>query len=112
MAFRNSAVTLDTIFTDIYTCPANYECVVHSLYFANLDDVNTIAVDTMVDLNFSTQGEHYVIKNVAIPAGTTLIFDKPITLRAGDVLKAKTSMPSSCDVMVSLLLTLADNIAP
>lgn len=113
MAFRNSAATLNNVDTVIYTCPTNYECVFHSLYFSNLDPLNTIAVEASIEYNKNPAlGTRTVIKNVSIPAGTSLIFDKPITLRPGDVLRAKCSVAGMCDAIGSMLLTLEDTTAP
>jgi hypothetical protein len=111
MAFRNAAIAVGTTLTPLYTCPANYECVIHSLYFANTDTVNTISVDIEVTLTKAGLGSHYVGKNLTIPAGTSLIFDKPITLRETDIIKIKSSA-TTCDAVASFLLTREDANAP
>lgn len=104
MAFRNAAVAVGTSLTTLYTCPADYECVIHSLYIANTDAVNTIAVDIQVTLTKAGLGARYVGKNLTIPAGTSLIFDKPITLREGDIIKIASSA-ATCDAVISFLAT-------
>lgn len=104
MAFRNAAIAVGTTLTPLYTCPADYECVIHSLYIANTDAVNTITVDIQVTLNKGGFGSRYVGKNLTIPAGTSLIFDKPITLRETDVISIKSSA-ATCDAVISFLAT-------
>lgn len=108
MAFRNAAVAVGTSLTTLYTCPADYECVIHSLYIANTDAINTIAVDIQVTLTHlglvSPNDKFYVGKNLTIPAGTSLIFDKPLTLREGDIIKVAASA-ATCDAVISFLAT-------
>lgn len=111
MAFRNAAIAVGTSLTTLYTGPANYECVLHSLYISNTDPVNTVTVDIQVTLTQATPGSYYAGKNLTIPAGTSLIFDKPLTLREGDIIKVKASQ-SSVDAVASFLLTRKDANAP
>lgn len=111
MAFRNAAIAVGTTLTTLYTCPADYECVIHSLYIANTDAINTIAIDIQVTLTKAGLGSHFAGKNLTIPAGTSLIFDKPITLREGDIIKIQSSL-ASCDAVASFLLTREDANAP
>lgn len=111
MAFRNSAASIGTSLTSVYTCPLDYECVVHSIYIANTDAVNTITLDIQVVLNKANKGAHYAAKNITIPAQTSLIFDKPITLRPTDILKVAASQ-ATCECVMSYLLTAEDAAAP
>jgi len=104
MAFRNAGVAVGTTMTTLYTCPADYECVIHSLYIANTDPVNTISVDISVTMNKAGLGSRYVGKNLTIPAGTSLIFDKAIALRETDVIALQSSA-ATCDAFISFLTT-------
>jgi len=112
MAFRNSAIAVGTSLTTLYTCPPGYECVVHSLYVSNLDPINTITIDIQVAPNMAGQVARYAAKNITIPAGTSLIFDKPITLRASDTVKIAASAALSAEAFGSFLLTAEDASAP
>lgn len=111
MAFRNAAQPIGTTLTTLYTCPANYETVVHSLYISNTDSINAISVDIQATLTKAALGSKYLAQNISIPAGTTLVFDKPINLRPTDILKIKASA-ATCDAFASLLLTAEDTVAP
>lgn len=106
MAFRNAGAAIGTSLTDLYTVPASKEAVVHSLYISNTDPVNTITVDIQVSLVLEADGDKYLAKNVTVPAGTSLIFDKPINLQATDILKVKASA-ATCEAFASILLTAA-----
>ena len=114
MAFRNKAINLtSTSVTDLYTCPNGYDGVVHSLFISNTDAVNTVSFDVSVTFVTSgTVGTFYVGKNLAVAAGTTLIFDKPINLRAGDKISIKASAANTSYVVASILLTAEDTSAP
>lgn len=111
MAFRNAGAAIGTSLTTLYTVPANYEAVIHSLYISNTDTVNTITVEIQATLTKAGLGSQYLAQNVTIPAGTSLVFDKPINLRPTDILQVKASA-ATCEAFASILLTAEDTVAP
>jgi hypothetical protein len=112
MAFRNSALAVTTTLAPIYTGPVGYETVIHSLFISNTDSVNTIEVDIQaVFTHGANSGTVYLGKGLTIPAGTSLIFDKSITLRAWDTLNIKASA-NTCNAVASMLVTVEDTVIP
>jgi hypothetical protein len=61
------------------------EAVVHSIYVSNIDGANSANVDIKVR-NTSGDAYRHVAKGVPVPAGSSLVLDKPIDLAAtGDI---------------------------
>jgi hypothetical protein len=112
MAFRNAGKAIGITPTEIYVGPTGYECVIHSIYASNKDPVNTITLNVLVEMNKNGAGTFYAAKNITVPANTSLIFDKPITLRHTDRLLVSASQLDSCDVVASYLITAEDAAAP
>jgi|TARA_B110000977_G_scaffold179414_1_gene237969 hypothetical protein len=82
--FKNAAVALaDTSRTDLYTTPATTTSVVHNLTISNIDGVNS--ADITIEFYDSSVTTYFKLAHlVPVPAGSTLIFDKPINLETGD----------------------------
>jgi hypothetical protein len=122
MAFRNSAINtfVANTYTALYTAPASYEAVVHSIFLANTDPVNSITVDIQIvshnngtPFNSSSTATvtAVIATNIMIPAGTTFEIDKSINLRATDILNIRSSA-TTVTAYASILLTAADSVAP
>lgn len=134
MAFRNAAIAIGQTgnsLAQLYECPPGYEAVIHSLYIANNDTTDhTITVtvnakrfrNTAQNNPSTTNAVVAIASNIDIPAGNSLILDKPINLRpttgsiSGDTVSVSTTANSSAGnvitVFASILLTAADEIAP
>jgi hypothetical protein len=116
MAFRNAALNVTTANTlqTLYTCPASYEAVVHALYVANNNPlINTdVYADVRITTLLPTSKTVYIIRKTRIIYGTTLVFDKPINLRPGDIIEVSCDTANSAEVFASVLLTNADVTAP
>lgn len=112
MAFRNAGLAaVGTSLTTLYTGPTSYEAVVHSLYISNSDTVNTVNVDVRVNIGGGVTAIDLIVGAPILP-GTSLVFDKPINLKASDTLQVKASATSVVDAFASILLTPADGVAP
>jgi hypothetical protein len=83
-SFKNAATNLTTTSrTDLYTTPSATTSVVHNLTIANIDGTNTANVT--IEFYDSSATTYYKLAYlVPVPAGSTLIFDKPINLETGD----------------------------
>ena len=109
-AFTNAGVAITTN-TTIYQVPIGTDSsVVHSIYIANIDGVNSATVNIEVSTDGEgTAGFFHVAKTVQVPADSSLILDKPINLRnannasAGDLIRATASAASDLQAFVSVL---------
>ena len=83
--FKNQGAALTTGGAVIYTAPAATTSIIHSCYVSNIDGTSSVDVDIKAR---ATSGDTYyhVAKTVPVPAGSTLVLDKPIDLEAtGDI---------------------------
>jgi len=61
------------------------EAVVHSVYVSNIDGTNSANIDIKAR-NTSGSTYFHVAKDIPVPAGSSLVLDKPIDLAAtGDI---------------------------
>jgi hypothetical protein len=117
MAFRNASLpalpTANTLVT-LYTCPAAYEAVVHALYVSNVSGGAAITVDVKVSIKNlgSTTTTVSLLKAAQIIYGTSLIFDKPVNLRAGDYIQVQSNTANAAEVNASILLSAVDATVP
>jgi hypothetical protein len=112
MAFRSAGIaSVTTSYTTLYTGPANYEAVVHSLYLSNSDTVNTYTVSVRINIGGGVTAIP-LVQNAQIPPGSSLIFDKPINMKASDTIQVLASAGSVISAYASILLTTADTVAP
>ena len=98
--FKNKGAAIGTTATTIYTVPAATTTLVHALYASNIHSTNAVTLDITVD---NSAGTFYIVKNLNIPSGTTVILDKPLNLEATNILKALASDASSIQIFSSLL---------
>ena len=110
-AFTNAGVAIGATATTVYQVPANTDSsVVHSIYIANVDGVNSATVNIEVSTDGAGAADFFhVAKTVQVPADSSLILDKPINLRnannasAGDMIRATASDASDLQAFVSVL---------
>ena len=110
-AFTNAGVAIGASATTIYQVPIGTDSsVVHSIYIANVDGVNSATVNIEVSTDGAGAADFFhVAKTVQVPADSSLILDKPINLRnannasAGDMIRATASAASDLQAFVSVL---------
>ena len=110
-AFTNAGVAILATATTVYQVPIGTDSsVVHSIYIANIDGVNSATVNIEVSTDGEgTAGFFHVAKTVQVPADSSLILDKPINLRnlsngtAGDLIRATASATGDLEAFVSVL---------
>ena len=110
-AFTNAGVAIGATATTIYQVPQGTDSsVVHSIYIANVDGVNSATVNIEVSTDGAGSANFFhVAKTVQVPADSSLILDKPINLRnannasAGDMIRATASAASDLQAFVSVL---------
>ena len=110
-AFTNAGVAIGNSATTIYQVPIGTDSsVVHSIYIANVDGVNSATVNIEVSTDGAGSANFFhVAKTVQVPADSSLILDKPINLRnannasAGDLIRATASDASDLQAFVSVL---------
>ena len=110
-AFTNAGVAIGNSATTIYQVPIGTDSsVVHSIYIANVDGVNSATVNIEVSTDGAGSANFFhVAKTVQVPADSSLILDKPINLRnannasAGDLIRATASAAGDLQAFVSVL---------
>ena len=110
-AFKNAGVAIGNTATTIYQTPIGVNSsVVHSIYIANVDGVNSATVNIEVSTDGAGSGSFFhVAKTVQVPADSSLILDKPINLRnannasVGDLIRATASTAGDLQAFVSVL---------
>ena len=110
-AFTNAGVAIGATATTVYQVPIGTDSsVVHSIYIANIDGVNSATVNIEVSTDGAGSANFFhVAKTVIVPADSSLILDKPINLRnannasAGDLIRATASAAGDLQAFVSVL---------
>tara|TARA_B100002003_G_scaffold225935_1_gene232311 strand:- start:530 stop:883 length:354 start_codon:yes stop_codon:yes gene_type:complete len=110
-AFTNAGVAILATATTVYQVPIGTDSsVVHSIYIANIDGVNSATVNIEVSTDGAGSANFFhVAKTVIVPADSSLILDKPINLRnannasAGDLIRATASAAGDLQAFVSVL---------
>jgi len=110
-AFKNAGVAIGNSATTIYQVPIGVNSsVVHSIYIANVDGVNSATVNIEVSTDGAGSGSFFhIAKTVIVPADSTLILDKPVNLfntnnaSAGDLMRATASAASDLEAFISIL---------
>ena len=76
-----------------------------SIHLVNVDASNSVNVDLII--NGTSNSNHYIIKNVSISSGTSLVIDTseiPIDTRLnGDSLRIKLSAAIPIDVLINAI---------
>ena len=110
-AFTNAGVAILATATTVYQVPIGTDSsVVHSIYIANIDGVNSATVNIEVSTDGAGLANFFhVAKTVQVPADSSLILDKPINLRnannasVGDLIRATASTAGDLQAFVSVL---------
>ena len=110
-AFKNAGVAIGNSATTIYQVPIGVNSsVVHSIYIANVDGVNSATVNIEVSTDGAGAANFFhIAKTVVVPADSTLILDKPVNLfntnnaSAGDLMRATASAASDLEAFISIL---------
>ena len=110
-AFTNAGVAIGNSATTVYQVPIGTDSsVVHSIYIANIDGINSATVNIEVSTDGAGSANFFhVAKTVQVPADSSLILDKPINLRnannasAGDLIRATASAAGDLQAFVSVL---------
>ena len=110
-AFKNAGVAVGATATTIYQVPIGVNSsVVHSIYIANVDGINSATVNIEVSTDGAGSANFFhVAKTVQVPADSTLILDKPINLfntnnaSAGDLMRATASTAGDLECFISIL---------
>ena len=110
-AFTNAGVAIGDSATTVYQVPIGTDSsVVHSIYIANIDGINSATVNIEVSTDGAGSGNFFhVAKTVQVPADSSLILDKPINLRnaslgtGGDKMRATANYASRLECFISIL---------
>ena len=110
-AFTNAGVAIGATATTVYQVPIGTDSsVVHSIYIANIDGVNSATVNIEVSTDGAGSANFFhVAKTVQVPADSTLILDKPVNLfntnnaSAGDLMRATASAAGDLECFISIL---------
>ena len=110
-AFKNAGVAIGSSATTIYQTPIGVNSsVVHSIYIANVDGVNSATVNIEVSTDGAGAANFFhIAKTVVVPADSTLILDKPVNLfntnnaSAGDLMRATASAAGDLEAFISIL---------
>ena len=110
-AFKNAGVAVGATATTIYQVPIGVNSsVVHSIYIANVDGINSATVNIEVSTDGAGSANFFhVAKTVQVPADSTLILDKPINLfnannaSVGDKMRATASVAGDLECFISIL---------
>jgi hypothetical protein len=101
-SFKNKGISLTATAQTMYTAPASTESVIHALFLTNITDGYEGLV-TIIVHDDSANTDYKILYRAPVPPGSTLTFDKPINLEAGDSLKV---LASSADIMTAFLSVL------
>ena len=100
--FKNAGVAIGTSSTTIYTAPSSTAAVIHAIYLSNVHGSASATVSIYVT-DSSAGSDFYIGKNLTIPAGSTIVLDKPVNLETADVLKAVADATSTIQAFCSVL---------
>ena len=100
--FKNQGAALTTGGGVVYTAPGATTSIVHSCYVSNIDGSNSVDVDIKAR---ATSGDtyYYVAKAIPVPAGSTLVLDKPIDLEATGDIHMTASANSDAETVLGIL---------
>ncbi len=102
--FKNAGGALPIAYpgTPIYSAPAATQSIVHSCIISNVHATDSADVDIKVQ----TDGSNYyhIAKNVPVPAGSSLVIDKPIDMAVGDLLQMSSSAVNTLHAVLGILV--------
>ena len=101
--FINKGAALTTSPVDIYgPVLASTQAIIHSCIISNIHATDSANVDIKATVQNGATYYH-IAKNVPIPAGSSLVIDKPIDLMTGDELSMKSSATSTLETVLGIL---------
>ena len=100
--FINAAKAIGDSATTLYTVPGSTTGIVHAIYVSNIHATNDGTVDISVT-DTSASDTFYIAKNISVPQGSSMVFEKPINLEATDILKLTASAASTIEAFASIL---------
>jgi hypothetical protein len=85
----------------IYQCPENTTSNIHSFYIANVNDPSIAKVSIwIVDQN---NDYYHLLKDTEIEPTATIVWNKPINLKANEAIYASSSNNRRSDALISML---------
>ena len=100
--FINAAKAIGDSATTLYTVPSATTGIVHAIYVSNIHAANDGTVDISVT-DTSASATFHIAKNISVPQGSSVVFEKPINLEATDILKLTASAASTIEAFASIL---------
>ena len=102
--FINKGAALTTGGADIYgPVSASTQAIIHSCIVSNIHATDSANVDIKVTTDGGST-YFYVAKNVPVPAGSTLVLDKPVDMAVGDILQMKSSASNTLHAVLGILV--------
>jgi len=100
--FKNQGAALTSSGGIVYTTPAATTAIIHSCFISNIDGTNSADVTIKAR---ATSGDTYyhVAKTVSVPAGSTLVLDKPVDLEATGDIHMTASADSDLEAVLGVL---------
>ena len=100
--FKNQGAALTTGSSNTALGHLALTSIVHSCYVSNIDGTSSVDVDIKAR---ATSGDTYyhVAKSVPVPAGSTLVLDKPIDLEATGDVHMTASVNSDAEAVLGIL---------
>ena len=88
---------------DVYSGPGgSKQAIIHSIYVSNIHATDTANVDIKAK-NLTGDTYRYVAKNVPVPAGSSLVLDKPIDMSSTGKLHMEASAASVLEAYLGIL---------
>ena len=101
-AFKNKGISITATAQTMYTAPASTQSVVNALFLTNITEGYEGFVTVIVN-DTSASTDYNILYRAPVPPGSTLTFDKPINLEAGDSLKVLATSTSMLTAFLSVL---------
>ena len=101
--FINKSGAVGDSATTLYTVPGSTTGVVHAIYVSNIHTTNDGTVDISVTDTSQSNTAFSIAKNLSVPQGSSVVFEKPINLEATDILKLTASAASTIEAFASIL---------
>lgn len=90
----------------IYRCPNNIVSNIHSFYIANTD-TNLISIMSLW-VTDQTNQIYYLLKDAEIVPGATIVWNKPINLKANEAIYGSSVNNTASDALISMLEILTE----
>ena len=100
--FKNQGAALTTGGGVVYTAPGATTAIIHSCYVSNIDGTSSVDVDIKATAR-SGDTYYHVAKAIPVPAGSTLVLDKPIDLEATGDVHMTASANSDAETVLGIL---------